>query len=111
MAVPASPPQRDGLAEPGPQVLKTKAVLVDAPQSGVEVGDDLLPADDEYDGDLSGSLRLVLREPWISLLLRTPDSLPFIPPAIRRGDDEGLISLDQCFKCILELLSVVFAQR
>jgi hypothetical protein len=27
---------------PGPQVLKRKAVLVDASQSGVEIGDDLL---------------------------------------------------------------------
>src|SRR2546423_5118335 len=34
---------------PGPQVLKRKAVLVDASQSGVEIGDDLLTTDNEDD--------------------------------------------------------------
>src|SRR6266704_2295319 len=34
---------------PGPQVLKRKAVLVDAAQSGVEIGDDLLTTDNEDD--------------------------------------------------------------
>src|ERR1700682_4129084 len=39
---------------PGPQVLKRKAVLVDASQSGVEIGDDLLPPDNEDDMTRSG---------------------------------------------------------
>src|ERR1700680_3153203 len=39
---------------PGPQVLKRKAVLVDASQSGVEIGDDLLTADNEDDVPRSG---------------------------------------------------------
>src|SRR5258708_39664075 len=34
---------------PGPQVLKRKAVLVDAAQSAVEIGDDLLTTDNEDD--------------------------------------------------------------
>src|SRR3989442_13641500 len=39
---------------PGPQVLKRKAVLVDASQSGVEIGDDLLTTDNEDDVTRSG---------------------------------------------------------
>src|ERR1700694_1649475 len=39
---------------PGPQVLKRKAVLVDASQPGVEIGDDLLATDDEDDVTRSG---------------------------------------------------------
>src|ERR1700692_2617770 len=39
---------------PGPQVLERKAVLVDASQSGVEIGDDLLTTDNEDDVTGSG---------------------------------------------------------
>src|SRR5207245_2804275 len=39
---------------PGPQVLKRKAVLVDASQSGVEIGDNLLTTDNKYDVARSG---------------------------------------------------------
>src|ERR1700694_5359959 len=39
---------------PGPQVLKRKAVLVDASQSGVEIRDDLLTTDNEDDVTRSG---------------------------------------------------------
>src|ERR1700674_1812069 len=40
---------------PGSQVLKRKAVLVDAPQSGVEIGNDLLTTDNEDDVTRSGA--------------------------------------------------------
>jgi len=39
---------------PGPQVLKRKAVLVDASQPGVEIGNDLLTTDNEDDVTRSG---------------------------------------------------------
>src|SRR5256886_7948784 len=39
---------------PGPQVLKRKAVLVDASQPSVEIGDDLLTTDNEDDVTRSG---------------------------------------------------------
>src|SRR3979411_1356441 len=39
---------------PGPQVLERKAVLGDASQSGVEIGDDLLTTDNEDDVTRSG---------------------------------------------------------
>src|SRR6266853_697799 len=39
---------------PGPQVLKRKAVLVDASQSGVQIGDGLLTTDYEDDVTRSG---------------------------------------------------------
>ena len=39
---------------PGPRVLKRKAVLVEASQSGVEIGDDLLTTDNEDDVTRSG---------------------------------------------------------
>src|ERR1700730_15839861 len=45
---------------PGPQVLKRKAVLVDASQSSVEIGDDLLATEDEDDGTRS-------RDDWTEL--------------------------------------------
>src|ERR1700687_2284769 len=45
---------------PGPQVLKRKAVLVDASQSGVEIGDDLLTTDNEDDVTRSGDDRTEL---------------------------------------------------
>src|ERR1700687_2314048 len=44
----------NAVALPGPQVLKRKAVLVDASQSGVEIGDDLLTTDNENDVTRSG---------------------------------------------------------
>src|ERR1700682_5681654 len=39
---------------PGPQVLERKAVLIDAAQSGVQIGDDLLTTDNEDDVTRSG---------------------------------------------------------
>src|SRR5207237_9803346 len=45
---------RNAVGLPGPRVLKRKAVLGDASQSGVEIGDDLLTTDNEDDVTRSG---------------------------------------------------------
>ena len=45
---------------PGPPIFERKAVLVDASQSGVEIGNDLLSTDDEYHVTRSGSDRTEL---------------------------------------------------
>src|SRR5690348_13951653 len=45
---------------PGSHVLERKAVLVDASQSGAEIGDNLLTTDNEYDVTRSGDDRAEL---------------------------------------------------
>ena len=45
----------NAVGQPGPPILKRKAVLVDASQSRDEIGNDLLRTDDEYYVTRSGS--------------------------------------------------------
>ena len=60
---------------PGSQVLKWKAVLVDASQSGVEIGDDLLATDDEDDVTRSG-------DDWTELWLPLADAIKSDPRSV-----------------------------
>ena len=51
---------RNAVGLPGPAILKREAVFVDASQSCVEIGNDLLRADDQYHMTCPGSDRTEL---------------------------------------------------